>query len=298
MITVLAGENSFALQQALSELVGAFDGSVERVDGANLEAHRLADLFTGVSLFAPRQLVVIQDLSQNTELWSQLPSWLERTGEDASIVLIEPTLDKRTTVYKTLQKAATIQTHPMWTEKDRPAAIAWVIDQAKQADVTLDRTLATRVVERAGLDQWALAQAVEKLALLDDITLETIDDAIDGDETANVFQLLDLALDGNRKKVSDMLSVLELQEDPYRLFGLLSGQVMQLVAVATAKSDDTPAKDFAIPPFVISRLQRHAKKLGRSGVAGVVTKFAAADADLKSSRGTPWLVIEKTLLSL
>ena len=95
-----------------------------------------------------------------------------------------------------------------------------------------------------------------------------------------------------------MLQTLELTEEPYRLFGLLCSQVVQLAAVGLAGSDDAPAKDFGIHPYAIGKLTAQARRLGPKGVRRAVSLFAKADADLKLSRGEPWLIIQKTLASL
>jgi DNA polymerase III delta subunit len=88
------------------------------------------------------------------------------------------------------------------------------------------------------------------------------------------------------------------QEDPYALFALLTSQANTLAAVAYADGDDVPAKDFAIHPFVASKLSRHAKRLGKGRVAHIIEAFAKTDADMKRSRAEPWLLIQQLLLTI
>lgn len=174
----------------------------------------------------------------------------------------------------------------------------WVAERAKKAGVALDRSLARHLVARVGVDQWQLASALEKVALLSAITAASIDEHIDPNPTENVFQLLELALQGKHDRVYATLQTLELTEEPYRLFALLSSQVVQLAAVGLAGKDDTPTKDFSIHPYVAGKLTAQARSLGPKGVRHALSVFAKADADLKLSRGEPWLVIQKALASL
>lgn len=297
MITVLTGTNSFEIDQALKKIIAQFDGTPEKVDGESLEVKQLPDLLMGSSLFAEKRLVIIKGLSQNSSVWEKLPEWMPRVSDDIHVVLVDEKLDKRTTTYKELKNGALVKEFSEWTDRDRSMAETWVIDQAKSLSLTLDKKRAHHLVERVGLDQWQLASALEKLSLLDEVSETTIDDAIEANPAENVFQLFELALDGHTKKVHDMLATLELTEEPYKLFALLSSQAFQLAAVAAAEEGAVPTKDFAIHPFVASKLSRHAKKLGKTGARRIVQAFARADADMKLSKADPWLLIERALIS-
>jgi len=297
MITLLTGDNSFEINETLRSLVDAFDGRAEKIDGSTLELKNLPDLLMGSTLFAEKRLVIIKGLSQNSSVWEKLPDWLPRLSDDIQLVLVDEKPDKRTTSYKEVKKAADVKEFFSWTDRDRSFAESWVEKRAKTMNLSLDKKLAHQIVERVGLDQWQLAQALEKLSLLDEITSETITATIDASPSENVFQLFETALDGRANELHDMIRTLELTEEPYKLFALLSSQAFQLAAVAHAEGDDNPPKDFAIHPYVAQKLSRHANRIGKSGTTRILKAFAKADADLKISRGDPWLQIEKTLLA-
>jgi DNA polymerase III delta subunit len=298
MITLLTGDNSFEISEALRALVSAFDGRAEKIDGTTLELRDLPDLLMGSTLFAEKRLVVIRDLSQNSAVWDKLPEWLSRLSDDIHLVLVDEKPDKRKVAYKELKKIADVKEFTAWGDRDRSLAESWVEKRAKTLDIPLDKKLAHQIVERVGFDQWQLAQALEKLSLLDEITPETIITTIDANPSENVFQLFELALEGRSKDIHAMIRTLELTEEPYKLFALLSSQAFQLAAVANAQAGDSASKDFSIHPYVASKLERHAKRLGKQSALRILKSFAKADADLKVSRGEPWLVIEKTLLGI
>jgi len=298
MITLLTGSNSFEINEALRALELTFDGRPEKIDGTTLELKNLPDLLMGSTLFAEKRLVIIRDLSQNLAVWEKLPEWTPRISDDIQLVLVDEKPDKRLTAYKELKKVADVHEFNNWGDRDYPTAENWTVRRAESLGIKLDKKLAHQIVERVGLDQWQLAQALEKLSLLDEITSETIESTIDASPTENVFQLFETALEGNHKKVHTMIRTLELTEDPYKLFALLSSQAFQLTAVAHAGAGDDPSKDLAIHPFVASKLSRHAKKFGKSGTARILNIFAGADADMKLSKADPWLLIEKALISI
>lgn len=297
MITLLVGENSFEVNQALQALTRAFDGVAERVDGSELALRSVPDLLMGSTLFADKRMVIIKQLSDNKSVWPDLGDWLTRLSDDVHLVLVEPKPDKRTKTYKDLQKIATVAEYKPWTERDTAKAEQWVAGEAKVLNCEIDNAAIRLLVHRVGPDQWLLHQALQKLAVLDAITTDIIIEVIDANPTENVFDLFELALRGNAVRIKQMIGTLELSEDPYRLFGLLSGQAFQLAALAVAgdKPNAEIAKDLGVHPYGLSKLQSSAHKLGRAGAKRIIDAFAEADKAMKTSAVEPWLLVERAL---
>ena len=295
MITFLIGENAFEVERELKRIMADFNGVTERVDGARLELKQLPDLLMGVSLFADKRLVIIKDLSESKDIWSELTGWLDRISDDINLVLVETKPDKRTATYKDLKRNAKVVEFNEWGERDIAKAEAWVVDEAKKLGVKLDTKSAQMIVRRVGLNQWQLYHAIEKLSLVGMISDEIIESVIDANPVENVFNLFDAALHGDRARLAKMLTTVEQSEDPFRLFALLSGQAFQLAAVVAAGQSDGIASDFGIHPYAVSKLVTSAKKLGRSGARKIINIFAVADDDMKLSRAEPWLLIERAL---
>lgn len=299
MITVLTGENSFEIAHALEQIVAEFDGAVEQIDGAELQASQLPDLLMGGTLFAAKRLVVIKQLSDNKPVWTDLGEWLGRVSDDIHLVIIDPKPDKRTKTYKDLKKTATLREFAAWNERDIAKAEAWVAQQAAQQNITIDRPSVQALVGRTGVDQWRLYHDLQKLSAVAPITPRVVQDVIDASPSENVFNLFDAALKGDVARVGDMITTLRQTDDAYMVFGLLSGQAFQLAALAVA---DVPAadvaKDIGAHPFALSKLAPQAKRLGRVGARRIVGQFAGADDRLKSSGVDPWVVIGQTLVNI
>lgn len=298
MITLLSGENSFEIREALQAIVADFDGTAERVDGAGLELRQIPDLLMGGTLFADKRLVIVSGLSGNSSLWQKLPEWLPRVSDDVHLVLVDEKPDKRTISYKALKEVARLQEFPAWGDRDQHKAEQWFAARAKSQGLSLDAKTVHHIVSRVGYDQWLLANALETLSLLDEITPEAINRTIIANPSENVFELFETALNGDRVLLRDTLRTLELQEDPYAIFALISSQAFSLAAVAYADDTQNPSKDFAIHPFVASKLTRHAKRLGKPAVTRIMKQFAQTDADMKVSKAEPWLLIERLLFDL
>ncbi len=299
MITVLTGENSFQIVRSLQRVIDEFDGNAEKIDGAEIEVRQLPDLLMGATLFADKRLVVIKSLSENKTAWTQLGEWLPRVSDDVHLVLVDEKLDKRTKTYKDLQKSADITEFPLWGERDSHQAETWAIAEATNLGFALDKKSAHTLVVRIGVDQWQLYHALQKLAVVDQVTSEVIEELIDANPTENVFNLFEAALKGDAARVAQMIATLQLTEDPYRLFGLLSGQALHLFALTvTDKPSSEVAKDLGVHPFALSKLAPYAKKLGKTGAKKVVAMCIQADSAMKTSGHDPWLLIERALIKI
>jgi DNA polymerase-3 subunit delta len=299
VITLLVGENNFEVTRAIQKFVADFDGAAEKVDGSELEPRQLPDLLAGATLFADKRLVIIKNLSDSKTMWANFVDFIPRVSDDIHLVIVEPKPDKRTKTYKDLQKVAKVQEFTVWSERDDRKAEEWVIKEANDLGFALDKKSATKLVRQIGVDQWQLYRALEKLAMVDDITPAIIEEIIDTNPTENVFHLFDAALKGNSTKVQHMVATLQLTEDPYRLFGLLSGQVFQLVALVLGeKPSGEVAKDIGVHPYALSQLAPHAKSLGKTKVKKIVDAFAEADAGMKSLGVEPWILLERALMKV
>ncbi|MEO7904274.1 MAG: DNA polymerase III subunit delta [Candidatus Saccharimonadales bacterium] len=299
MIIVLTGNNSFELQRRLVALSADFDGEPEVFDGADLELRQLPDLLMGGTLFATKRFVIMKRLSENKAIWNDFGDWLERVSDDVQLVLVEPSLDKRTKTYKALQKQADIQVFAAWADRDRSTAVQWVVSEIKTHGGAIDRPSAQRLVDRVGVDQWLLYHALQKLAVLDQITPGIIDEVIEAQPSESAFALFESALRGERESVARIIATLSLSEDAYMTFGLLSGQAFQLAALAhSEKSSAQVASDIKAHPFAVSKLTSYAKQYGKSGVGHVIRTMAECDLAIKSSGHDPWLLVERALLKL
>lgn len=298
MITLLMGENSYEIHQRLRQLEAEFQDTVEKLDGAELELHNLSDLISGTGLFHQKRMIVIRDLSSNKTLWEKLPDWLDRTSDDIHLVIVEPKPDKRTKTYKALQKSANVLEYKPWSERDDAQAAKWIMSEAEARTLALTPALARLLVARVGVDQWQLTQALDKLLAAGEVTEDVITNVIDARPSENVFDLFETALKGDIGRLRELLAALNATEDPYMLFGLLSGQAFQLMALALARDEQDVAKDFGVHPYALSRMRPYARQRGSAGAREVLLAFNQADEAMKTSYVDPWTVIEQVLFTV
>lgn len=302
MITLLLGENSFEIEQALSSIIDEFDGKVERIKAEDLQISQLPDILMGVSLFANKRLILIRNLSENKVIWPVFGDWLSKVSDDIHLVLVETKLDKRSTTYKTLKQLVDVREFLPWSDRDIYKAEKWTIEKAQKIGIKLDNKLAQFILRRVGVDQWRIYSALEKLALVEVISEDVIKDVIEPNPVENVFELLETAIKGNTNLLEGKITILKQTEDVYKLSALLFSQAFQLLAIAIGgqegKSHDDISKDFAIHPFVLSKLSAIAKDAGKNKLSKMIKIFAKTDEGMKSSKSEPWVLLEYALFQI
>lgn len=295
MITLLTGPNTFAIAETIRAKSKAFEGDIESLDASELEPRNLPDLFMGASLFSPERLIVIRGVATNKTLWTELEQWIERVPAETEIILIEANPDKRTKTYKQLQKHATIKEHAELGEAD---LASWLQNHARSVGAELQPDVVRYLISYVGRDQWRLRSELDKVLLAEKpITRELIQDVAEPYPEATAFELLDAVFAGNETRVHELLNLLREREDPYQFFGLLSSQVLALLAIVSAGSrrPDEIARDIALHPFVVRKLSTIAQKLGKARVERLVDRLAHADERIKTTGVSPWHQLEITL---
>lgn len=298
MIYLLYGDNEFKKRAALAALVG--DMEVVRRDGEELTATEVCEVVMGQSLFTLEQAVVIADASQNVALWRELPELLGDTA--TTVVLLEAKLDKRTKTYKWLQSHAEVRECAHFTERQKPQLSAWCIERATVHGVVLTARQATALIDRLGFDQLRLDLVLQQLALAGELNDELIDALVPLAPAESAFELFAAMLDGDQGKVRAITAYLEAgsgDDGAYQTLGLLVSQLVQLNALVLSSGDTgAVARDFAAHPYALRKVAPYAARITQAQLAVINSALAQADEQMKTTRVSPWLLVEAALVDI
>ena len=303
MLYLLLGENTYARERQLAKILHGV--LPEMIDGEALELRDLPDIFTGQTLFSTERTIVITGLSQNKLVWERCESYFEQLDDTTTVILVEAVLDKRTRMYKVLQKNATLIACDFWKQNETYEAKKWLGEQAKEYKVALDSALAEEMIRRAMrpvsdgkliIDQQRLATVMEQLAGVEKLDLGHIDTVMAPDIHENIFALFLAALDSDASRIQSMIRHLSVEEDGYKALGLLLSQVVNLAILSTkgTRTLDQVASDMSTSVYALRPLEVYAHTLSKSEVKAIVSIFVNVDSRIK--RGAePWPTIETGL---
>lgn len=297
MITLIHGENAYERDQQVAQVLAGAE-AVERYDGAEVTPADIGQFLQGVSLFAADRLVVISNLSDNKPVWIALGEQLEKVdAATVSLLLNEPKPDKRTKTYKTLQKIATVIECKPFGERDQAKAQTWLQQYAKAQKISLDTAGARELVRRVGVEQYTLLNELQRLAVMGDITLQTVQTYTEESPHDTAFDLLAFAIDGKTSAVQQKIRTLQASEDAYMTLGLLISQAYTLAGHVLG-GNAADAGDLGVHPFAFRQAKSTANSLSEVRLQFVVAELASVDMQLKSTSVDPWLAIEVALTTI
>ncbi|MEK7471819.1 MAG: DNA polymerase III subunit delta, partial [Patescibacteria group bacterium] len=247
MIVTLTGKNNFELIKAKQKLVADFvaehtDMALEQFDCSDIEPQVIYDALTNLPFLVSKKLVVLEEPSTNKALAEKLPDWMTE-ADSIDVLIVEPTVDKRTIFYKFLQtKTKMREFAPL-----RPYEVeAWIKTYAKEKNINLSQPAIKLLVDRVGIDQQQLAKEIDKLALYKPkIELEDVDLLVEELPQNTVFEMLDSLVAGNTKKTMELYEkLLKKRVDANEIIGMLGWQLhtLSLIRAAGGRESEIAAK--------------------------------------------------------
>jgi hypothetical protein len=298
MIYLLHGDNEFEKRAALAALVG--DAVMVRRDGEELTLADMQEITIGQTLFTHSSVYVISKLSENSDIWMQLPEI--SFDNDNTIILVESKLDKRTKTYKWLQKTAKTQEFVPLSDRQKPQLITWCETQAHERGYKLTRKQIGMLIDRLGFDQLRLSNFLDQLALAEKITDALINDLVPLARSENVFDLFVSALSKDYETVHNIISYLESEsgtDGAYQTMGLLASQATNMAALVLSGGDNNMvAVDLSVNPYVLQRLSSSAQTIDIEHLRRINDALFQADLQMKTTGVNPWLLIETALVKL
>lgn len=298
MIYLFYGENEFEKRQVIAKLIG--DEKATRRDGEDLTLSGMQEIAIGQTLFMSSSIYLISKLSENSEVWSQIPDI--KFDDDKVIILVEDKIDKRTKTYKWLQKNAKVQEFLPLSDRQKPQLLKWCVAEARARGYDLTSYQAGVIVDRLGFDQLRLSNFLDQLALAEKVTDDLIDNFIPLARTENVFDLFVSALAGDYDKVHDIISYLESEsgvDGAYQTMGLLASQATNLTALGLADGDSKlVASDFSANPYVLRKLTSSTKGVDKKKLKKINDALLRADLQMKTTSVNPWLIVEAALVGI
>ena len=290
MIITLSGPNDLARRRALDALVADFitengDMALERLDGEEATAQRMLESVQSLPFLSPRKLVVLREPGKQKDFAGMLEAFIAAADDTTDVVLYEPKFDKRSVYYKTLQKRSDFRE---FTELDAPALARWAADYAKSRGGTLPPAVASRLVQRIGTDQLRTKHELDKLLAYDPvITPQTIELLTDASLQSSVFELLEAAFSGNRRRAAALYQEQRAQKvDPHELISMFAWQ-LHILALVKAQGDTAPADVAAratgLKPFVVQKAQRLTRTLPMKTIKNLIGDLLALDLAVKRS---------------
>jgi DNA polymerase-3 subunit delta len=290
MIVTLTGNNSFGLRRRLGELTSKFvteygQLALERVEAENVDTQAIIEAVQSLPFLAARKMVVLRDLSANKPAAETIEQIISSTGETTELIIYEPNPDKRTSYFKVLKSKTQLEEH---NELDAHALASWLTEEARNQGGKLGAADANYLVERIGANQQMLASELTKLlTYATQITRANIELLTEPTPQGKIFELLDSAFGGNKKRALKLYEEQRVQRvEPQAILAMIAWQ-LQLLALAKYSKDKpaaTVAKDTGLNPYPVTKAKNLASKISEDELNKMVDE--ALDIDWRGKTTT------------
>lgn len=235
------------------------DINLSQLSGTSLTIAELNSQLRTLPFLAKKRLVILSNVlsSKNKTLAENLIETIKLTPDSTILVIFETKVDKRTAIFKSLNKLATVKSFPLLDEN---SSKKWINNQVNKLGGKIDIAATNLLFEWVGADLWQLKQEINKLVTYDpNITEQTVRLLTPPSTQTIIFALSDEVLKGSLKISLSMLDNLRDQgENDIYLFSMILYGYRNLVTIALAqkegaKSPSEIKEKTKLHPFVIAK---------------------------------------------
>jgi DNA polymerase-3 subunit delta len=289
MVITLTGSNFYLIKRRLDELAGQFvkehgELALERIDAEEADSGAVLDAVQSLPFLASRKMVVVRGAGTNKNLSGQIEQIIDSAGDSVDVIFHESSIDKRSSFFKVLKSRSQLEEY---NQMDNHGLAAWLTEEAKKAGTKLSLADANYLVERAGQNQEQLANELEKLSLYDKtITRQNIDLLTVKTPQSKVFDLLDAAFGGNKRKALELYEEQRAQKvEPQTIMAMIAWQLKLLVLAKTAggRSAQQIAKDAGLSPWPVQKAQGLARQIDNKRLQEMVSEALKIDEKGKTT---------------
>ncbi len=288
MVEVLTGGNDFGRKAELKRITTEFatkygDFGLEIIDASEVELGRLIECVSSLPFLAQRRMIILINPAGNKSLIESPEKLLEAVAETTDLIIDERKFDKRLNLFKTLKKQAQIKE---FTELDERGLASWLVTEADKRGGHLGANDANYIINRLGTNQLGLSQELDKLLTFDPkITKTSINLLTEQLPQSSVFDLLDAAFSGNKKRTIELYQDQRMQQiEPQYIMGMIAWQVHILVLVKLNEKDgpESIASASKLNPYVVRKTLGLTKNLTSGHVKELSNKALSLDIRLKT----------------
>lgn len=283
-IYLLYGEEKYDLDLRLQKIKKEYDNLSE---GINLyyitsdNIDELPSLLQGVTFFGTEKLIIIKDtkLKFNVEL-------LKDIDKDITIVVIEESVDKRTTDYKTLSKIAECIEFKFM---DEVKVKEYIIQVLKKYNISISNEDAEYMSQMLGNQKSNIINELNKLVIYLEgetkVSREIIDKVCSKTLNAKIFDVLANIVNKKKKiAIKELDELLQQKEPIVKIYIMLYKQVKQMYLIKYLKEKNNPniAQILGIHPFVFKNLSKSCDAYTLKELRNILNDFDIYDEKTKN----------------
>ena len=244
-------------------------------EGKKTDIPEILELIQTMPFFNDYRLLVLDQTELGKKSNDDFLNALKEMPETTILLIIEDDVDKRSKIYKYINKEGCAVSFETPKEKD---LVLWVAQMLKKEQKKMTQKDIQLFLYKTGQDMFTIKNELEKLISYtkgrEVIGAEDLEALTTAQTTNQIFVMLEAIAKKQRDTVLKLYyDLIELKESPFGILALLVRQCNQLLQTQSllkaGKSQGEMAKELKVPPFVAGKLKQDRKNYGqdRSGTA-------------------------------
>lgn len=299
-IYLLYGEEKYDLELRLQKIKKEYDNLSEGINLyyiTNDNIDELPSLLQGVTFFGTEKLIIIKDtkLKFNVDL-------LKDIDKDITIVVIEESVDKRTTDYKTLSKIAECIEFKFM---DDVKVKEYIMQVLKKYNISISNEDADYLSQMLGNQKSNIINELNKLVIYlegeNNVNREIIDKVCTKTLNAKIFDVLSNIVNKKKKiAIKELDELLQQKEPIVKIYIMLYKQVKQMYLIKFLKGKNSPniAQILGIHPFVFKNLSKSCDAYTLKELRNILNEFDIYDEKTKNGEMDFEIGLKKIILSM
>lgn len=306
-IYLLYGEEDYLRKQyrdKLKEKLVAPDDTMNYhyFEGKNVQIGEIIDLAETMPFFADQRVIFLENTELVKKGGEQLAEYLKDMAETVSIVLVEKEIDKRSKLYKAIQKAGKVCE---FKEQTINTLKIWVLSLLKKENKKITEYTMHTFLEKTGTNMDEIKMELEKLICYtmgkEEITVEDVEIMCTQKVSDHIFEMVDAIANQEQKKALTLYyDLLTLRESPIKIIALLGRQFNILLQVKLLKKkgygDNQLSTMVGIPSYFIAKYVKQARHFSVKELKESVESCVETDEAIKTGKMNDKMAVELLII--
>ena len=302
-VYILYGEEAYLRNQYKAKLKDALLGDGDPMnfhyfEGKDVRSGEVIDLAETMPFLAQRRVIILENSGLFAHGGEELAEYLSAPSETAYFVFVEPTVDKRSKLYK----AATAKGRAIeFKAQDEDVLKRWVLGFLKKENKNITERDLNLFLDMTGSDMENIRGELEKLLCYcmkrDVITAQDIEAVCTKQINSRIFDMINAVAEKKQKTAMELYyDLLTLKEPPMRILFLITRQFNLLLQVKELKNKGLDAnaigEKVGLAGFIARKYVAQAAKFKEDDLRTALTDCVESEEAVKTGRMNDVMSVE------
>ncbi len=302
-VYILYGEEAYLRSQYKDKLKNALlDGgdpmNLHYFEGKDVKPGEVIDLAETMPFLAQRRVILLENSGLFAKGGEELAAYLGEPSDTAFFVFIEPSVDKRSKLYK----AATARGRAIeFKMQDETVLKRWVLGFLKKENKNITERDLNLFLAKTGSDMENIRGELEKLLCYclerDVVTAQDIEAVCTRQVTSQIFDMINAVAERRQKAAMELYyDLLTLKEPPMRILFLITRQFNMLLQVKELKNKGYDANNIGekvgLAGFIARKYVTQAAKFKEADLRRALSDCVETEEAVKTGRMNDVMSVE------